>query len=86
MKTLSSDTSPEVERIMIEGYRKMPAWKKLQQVLELTQLVRQLAMNDIRRRYPFADDHERKLRMASRWLDPELMKKAFAWDPEKEGY
>jgi len=86
MKTLSPDTSPEVERIMTEGYRKMPAWKKLQQVLELTQLVRQLAMNDIRRRYPLADDHERKLRMASRWLDPELMKKAFAWDPEKEGY
>ena len=86
MKTLSPDTSPEVERIMIEGYRKMPAWKKLQQVLELTQLVRQLAMNDIRRRHPLADDHERKLRLASRWLDPELMKKAFAWDPEKEGY
>jgi hypothetical protein len=44
MKTLSPDTSPEVEGIMIEGYRKMPAWKKLQQVLELTQLVRQLSM------------------------------------------
>jgi hypothetical protein len=29
MKTPSPDTSLEVERIMIEGYRKMPAWKKL---------------------------------------------------------
>ena len=64
---------------MIEGYRKMPAWKKLEQAPELTQLVRQLAMNDIRRRYPLADDRERKLRMASPWLEPELMKKAFAW-------
>jgi hypothetical protein len=86
MKTLSPDTSPEVERIMIEGYRKMPALKKLEQVWELTQLVRELAMNDIRRRYPLADDRERKLRLASRWLEPKLMKKAFAWDPEKEGY
>ena len=86
MKTLSPDTSPEVERIMIEGYRKMPAWKKLQQVGEMTQLVRQLAMNDIQRRYPLAHDREMKLRLASRWLEPELMKKAFAWDPEKEGY
>ena len=85
MKTLSPDTSPEVERIMIEGYRKMPAWKKLEQMLELTQLVQQLAMNDIRRRYPLADDRERKLRLASRWLEPELMKKAFDWDLEKEG-
>ena len=86
MKTLSSDTSPEVERIMIEGYRKMSAWKKLKQVGEISQLVRQLAMNDIHRRYPMADDREMKLRLASRWLEPELMKKAFAWDPEKEGY
>jgi hypothetical protein len=86
MKTLSPDTLPEVEWIMIEGYRKMPAWKKLEQAPELTQLVRQLAMNDICRRYPLADDRERKLRLASRWLEPELMKKAFAWDPEKEGY
>jgi hypothetical protein len=86
MQTLSPDTSPEVERIMIEGCRKMPTRKKLEQVWELTQLVRQLAMNDIRRRYPLADDRERKLRPASRWLEPELMKNAFAWDPEKEGY
>jgi len=86
MKTLSPDTSLEVEQIMIEGYRKMPGWKKLKQVGELTQLVRQLAMNDIRRRYPLADDREVKLRLASRWLEPELMKQAFAWDLEKEGY
>jgi hypothetical protein len=86
MQRLSPDTSPEVERIMIEGRRKMPTWKKLEQVWELTQLGRQLAMNDIRRRYPLADDRERKLRLASHWLEPELMKKAFAWDPEKEGY
>jgi len=86
MGTLSPDTSPEVERILIEGYRKMPAWKKLEQVQELTQLVRQLAMNDICRRYPLADDREKMLRLASRWLEPELMKKAIAWNPEKEGY
>jgi len=31
-------------------------------------------------------DREMKLRLASRWLEPELMREAFAWDPEKEGY
>lgn len=65
MKTLSPDTSPEVERVMIEGYRKMPAWKKHEQVWELTLLVQQLAMNDIRRRDSLADDRERKLRRDS---------------------
>ncbi len=71
---------------MIEGYRKMPVWRKLQQVREMTRLVYELAMNDVRRNYPQADERELKLRLASRWLDPELMRKAFGWDPEKEGY
>ena len=85
MKT-PSDTSPEIERIIIEGYRKMPVWEKLRQVLELNQLVQQLALNDIRRRYPDADERELRLRLASRWIEPELMRRAFGWDPEKEGY
>jgi hypothetical protein len=86
MKPMAMDTPPEVERILIEGYRKMPAWKKLQQVCELNDLVRQLALNDIRRRHPQADERELKLRLASRWIEPELMLKAFGWDVEKEGY
>ena len=83
---MESDTPPEIEKILIEGYRQMPAWKKLQQVGEMTQFVLQLAMNDVRRRHPQADEREIKLRLASRWLDPELMRKAFGWDVEKEGY
>ena len=86
MEPILSDTSPEIEQILIEGYRIMPAWKKLQQVAEMTQFVRQLAMNDVRRKHPRADEREIKLRLASRWLDPELMRKAFGWDVEKEGY
>ena len=86
MKPLAMDTPPEVEQILIEGYRKMPAWKKLQQVGELNDLVQQLALNDIRRHHPQADERELKLRLASRWIEPELMLKAFGWDVEKEGY
>jgi len=86
MKPLSLDTSPEAERVLIEGYRKMPAWQKLQQVQELNQLVQQLALLDIRRRHPHASERELQLRLASRWLEPELMRRAFGWDPEVEGY
>jgi hypothetical protein len=35
MKTLSPDTSPEVEQIMIEGYRKMSAARELQIMRDL---------------------------------------------------
>lgn len=86
MKPLSPDTTPEAEAILIEGYRRMPVWKKLQQVGELTEMVGQLAMNDIRRRHPQADERELRLRLASRWIEPELMRKAFGWDSDKEGY
>ncbi len=86
MKPMALDTPLEIERMLIEGYRKMPAWKRLQQVVELNKLVQQMAMNDIRRHHPQADARELKLRLASRWIEPELMRKAFAWDVEKEGY
>jgi hypothetical protein len=85
MKSRSADTPPEIEQILIEGYRKMPVWRKLRQVQDLNRFVQQLALNDIRRRHPEADERELQLRLASRWIEPELMRKAFGWDPEKEG-
>jgi hypothetical protein len=82
MKPLSLDTSLEAERVMIEGYRRMPAWRKLQQVQELNELVQQLALNDIRRQHPEESEREWRLRLAARWLEPELMRQAFGWNPE----
>lgn len=49
-------------------------------------VLRQAQLAQIRKTYPDADEHELKLRLAARWIEPELMKKAFGWDPEKEGY
>jgi hypothetical protein len=86
LKPISSDTDPEAERILIEGYRRMSASEKLQRVCELTQAVQALAMADIRRRHPDASPRECQLRLASRWIDADLMRKAFGWDPDKEGY
>jgi hypothetical protein len=41
---------------------------------------------DIRRAHPDATERERQLRLASRWLSPELMMKAFGWDVTQMGY
>jgi hypothetical protein len=81
-----SDTSPEVEKVLIELYRRMPNWQKLRQVSELTRAVQELALCDIRRRHPHADEREQRLRLASRWLTAETMRKVYGWDPDKEGY
>jgi hypothetical protein len=81
-----SDTSPEAEKILIELYRRKPAWRKLRQVSELTRAVQELALCDIRRRHPHADEREQRLRLASRWLDARTMRRVFGWDQDREGY
>lgn len=81
-----NDTSPEIEAKMIEGYRKMTPQQKLERVSDMICAVRELAMADVRCRYPYASERELKLRVASRWLDPDLMVRAFGWDPRVEGY
>jgi hypothetical protein len=81
-----TDTSPEAKRVMIEIYRQMPGWQKLRQVSELTRSVSELALLDIRRRHPSADDHEVRMRLASRWLTAAMMRTVYGWDPDKEGY
>ena len=86
MKTLSSDTHPKIEQILIEGYRKMSPTEKWERVRELHLFAEALAMADVRRRYPEADDRECRLRVASRRIPVDLMKKAFGWDVEEKGY
>ena len=60
--------------------------QKLARVAALTRTVQELALADIRRRHPAASVEEQSLRLASRWLEPELMLKAFGWDVKKAGY
>jgi hypothetical protein len=80
------DTDPVVEALLIEGYRRMSPSEKFQRVRELTRAVQELALADIRRRHPEADEREQALRLASRWIEPELMVRAFGWDVREAGY
>jgi hypothetical protein len=48
--------------------------------------VQSLALADIRRRHPHANEREQALRLASRWIGPELMFRAFGWDVSESGY
>ena len=86
MKPLISDTSPEAEKILIEGYRRMSIQEKFHKMVEMTSFIKQLQIEETRRRHPEASERELQLRVASRTISPDLMRKAFGWDPEKEGY
>jgi len=83
---LFSDTSADAERVLVEGYRRMSPAERLRKVGELGSLARALVLADIRRRHPDATPHECALRLASRFIEPELMRRAFGWDPRREGY
>jgi hypothetical protein len=80
------DTHPAVKALLIEGYRRMSPAQKLERVRALTRAVQELALADIRRRHPDADEREQALRLASRWIEPDLMLRAFGWDVRKMGY
>jgi hypothetical protein len=82
----TEDTHPAIEALLIEGYRRMSPSEKLERVRALNRTVQELALADIRRRHPAADEREQALRLASRWIEPELMLRAFGWDVRKAGY
>ena len=81
-----NDTDPRIEAVLLAGYRAMSVSQKLERVSALTQTVQELALLDIRRRHPGADRRELALRLASRWLDADLMKRAFGWDVDSAGF
>ena len=86
MKTQSPDTHPDIEKIQIEGYRRMSAAEKFHKIAELNRFLDMLALADVRRRHPDADEWECRLRVASRRIPADLMKKAFGWDIAEKGY
>ena len=86
MKYPMSDTSPKIQKILIQGYRQMSPSQKLTRVQELTQTVQQLALARIRQQYGALSEREQRLRLAALWLDRDTMQRVFQWDPHEKGY
>jgi hypothetical protein len=80
------DTSPNIRKMLIAGYRRMSPQHKLKRVNELTKAVQQLALARIRKQYGMLSEQELHLRLAALWLDRETMIRVFQWDPHREGY
>lgn len=86
MRPLAEDTPIEVERIQVEILRRMSPGQKMDRMTSLNRSLRSMVRAQIRRRHPDAFEREIDLRTASRWLDPDVMAKAFGWDPRVDGY
>lgn len=72
MKTLSSDTSPEVERVQIALFRSAPVWRRLVLAGDLSRTVRTLAIQGWRQRHPSAEPVRLPSQMADLWLGADL--------------
>jgi hypothetical protein len=81
-----SDTSPDAERVLIEGYQSMSPTEKLARVASLNRSLMELATARLRQQYG-ADlpARELRLRLAALRLDARIMRDAFDWDPAIRG-
>jgi hypothetical protein len=77
-----SDTSREVEQLMVERWRTMSPTQKVRLVDGMIRDTRAMARAGVRRQFPDADEHEIRMRVAARFVDRELMIAAYGWDPE----
>jgi len=58
MRTQSSDTSPEAERVQIDLLRKAGVARRIELTFSLTQSAIELSRQGMRRRYPYASEKE----------------------------
>ena len=83
---IPSDTSPDAERVLIEGNRRMSPAEKLQRVASLNRALVTLSTARLHRQYGATmSQRELRLRLAALRLDPEVMRTVLAWDPAVHG-
>ena len=74
---LSLDTSPDIERMQVEAWRRMTALEKAALITGLTRAVHRLAVAGVRQRYPNAPPREQFLRLAIVLHGLELARSAY---------
>lgn len=74
---IHTDTSAEAERISIEIYRKMPAWRKIQLVEDANRTARQLALAGLRSRHAGESPTRLRRRLFGLALGEDLATRAY---------
>jgi hypothetical protein len=86
MGVLSRDTHPTAERFLIDALRRLAPADRLSRAMSLRDAGLSLARVRILERWGKRPEREIRLRLASLWLDPETMRRAFSWDPDEHGF
>ncbi|MFN8512778.1 MAG: hypothetical protein U0232_02580 [Thermomicrobiales bacterium] len=86
LRLFGEDTSPDVERFLIDAYRKMSGAEKIARVRALNRTTIALALANIRQQHPDADEREVLLRLAVRRYGANFVREHLGWDARREGY
>ena len=82
-----TDTDPRIAKVLIAGFRRMPAQAKLERVASLNRALDELGRARLRAQHgPRLSPHEEELRLASLRLPKEIMQRVFGWDVKRRGY
>lgn len=73
----SRDTNPEIDKFLMQAFRKMPTWKKAQLTNEATKGIQQWAIIGIRNQHPNATPTEIRFHLAVRWLGKETANRLY---------
>ncbi len=71
------DTEPDAEQVHLKIVRLTPTWKRLLQIVELNRTLRALALADIHRQHPHADEREVRRLYAMRVLPSEMAEQVY---------
>lgn len=77
MQQKHTDTSAKAERIVLDIYRTMPAWRKIQLVEDANRTARQLSLAGLRSRYPDESVARRRRRLYGLMLGEELASRVY---------
>lgn len=76
-----ADTDPRALGVFLGVQREMPVSRKIETVLQMSEMIRRLSEANVRRLHPDASEREVFLRTVARRLDRETMIRVYGWDP-----
>jgi hypothetical protein len=76
-RRIFADTTPEAEAVLIEIYRRMPVWRKLELVEDGIRTARLLAMTGLRGRHPGESEARLRRRLLGLVLGEETALRAY---------
>lgn len=76
-RAMHADTSPSVEQIQLQFFRKAPAWRKLEMAGELRKTMLQFVRSELMERYPNATPSQIRRLTVERIYGSELAEKAY---------